>query len=49
MKESVQVILMNIIILAIFACVAVHFDKWWIILFSLLGMASYKGGEENNE
>lgn len=32
----------NIVVTAIFAKLAIHFDKWWIILFSLLALASYE-------
>lgn len=40
--ESVFVSVSNIAIVGIFAKVAMHFDKWWIILFSLLAIASYR-------
>ena len=40
--ESVFVSISNIAIVGIFAKVAMHFDKWWIVLFALLAIASYR-------
>lgn len=39
----------NIVVTAIFAKLAIHFDKWWIILFGLLAMASYKADKPAKE
>lgn len=46
LKMSAIAILNNIIISAIFASVAIFFDKWWIILFSLLCHTYTKRGSE---
>lgn len=32
----------NVLVMAIHAAVAMYFDKWWIILFALLWMNTYK-------
>lgn len=43
-------VIYNIVIVGIFAKMAMHFGKWWIILFSLLAMGSYKeSGNKNDE
>lgn len=36
-------VIYNIVIVGIFAKIAMHFEKWWIVLFSLLAMGSCKG------
>lgn len=40
--EFAFVCITNIAVVGIFAKIAIHFDKWWIILFSLLAIASYR-------
>lgn len=40
--EPAFVCIANIAIVGIFAKLAIHFDKWWISLFSLLAIASYR-------
>lgn len=56
MMEPLFVCVANIAIVGIFAKVAMHFDKWWIVLFALLAIASYradkptkKNPEESNQ
>lgn len=49
MMEPAFVCIANIAIVGIFAKLAIHFDKWWIILFALLGMASYKADKPAKE
>ena len=39
----------NIAIVGIFAKVAIHFDKWWIILFSILAIASYRADKPDKK
>lgn len=45
MEEYKWVVMQNVAVVAAFAAVAIAFDKWWIILFALLAVASYKGDE----
>ena len=40
-------VIYNIAIITIFAKVAMYFNKWWIALFGLLAIASYKETREN--
>lgn len=49
MMEPVFVCISNMVIMVIFAKCAIHFDKWWIILFGLLAMASYKADKPAKE
>lgn len=43
--EALFICVVNIVVIAIFAKLAIHFDKWWIILFSLMTLTSYKSDE----
>ena len=49
MKESTAVCLMNVAIVAIFAVVAMKFGQWWIVLFSVLALASYKSSDKGRK
>lgn len=40
-------VIYNIVVVAIFAKVAMYFNKWWIALFGLLAIASYKETRES--
>lgn len=42
------VVLLNIVIMITYAIVAIHFEKWWIMLFSAISLFSYKTGDESN-
>lgn len=39
----------NCVILGCFAALAVYFDKWWIVLFSILFWKGYKYSTTNND
>lgn len=47
--ESIFFSIANIVIVGIFAKVAIQFDKWWIILFSLLATASYRADKPSKK
>lgn len=42
MKNYFWVAIENILITAIFAIIAIYFEHWWIILFSVLGWTTIK-------
>ena len=39
------VIILNIIVFLGWVHLAIHFDKWWLALFSWVGMMSYKSND----
>lgn len=47
--EFTFTVIYNIVIVGIFAKIAMYFGKWWIILFSLLAMGSYKESSNKND
>ena len=52
MKEIVKYILIlvfNLIIISIFAQVAIYFGKWWIILFGICGMFTFRSTRDDEE
>lgn len=42
-------LLMNTVPIVCFTHLAIHFDKWWIVLFALLFSVSYKSKKEDSE
>ena len=47
--DGLFVIILNIIVFLGWVHLAIHFDKWWLAIFSWVGMMSYKsnGNEQN--
>lgn len=45
MKNHIITSLMNVALVAIFAIMAMRFEKWWIILFSYLIIIAANPGE----
>lgn len=41
--------LMNTVPVACLTLLAIHFDKWWIVLFSLLFSFTYKSNQKEDE
>ena len=41
--------LYNIAVIVCFTLLAIHFDHWWIVLFSLLLFAQYHSEDLDNE
>ncbi len=38
----------NIAIVLCYAAIAVHFGKWWIVLFSIFGLSDIKSSDNNS-
>ena len=45
----IVVVLGNVAIVGVFAFLAIHFNKWWIVLFSILLMMGYKMSDDEND
>lgn len=39
----------NSVIIASFAALAIHFDKWWIVLFGIFFTFSFKSGSKSDD
>lgn len=42
----IQIALLNTVRIAIFALLAIKFNKWWIVLFSALFLLTYTNNKE---
>lgn len=45
----VMTMLNNVLITCVFGYLAIHFDKWWIVLFLVVGFMTIERTYSNNE
>ena len=45
----IMAMLNNVLITCVFGYLAIHFDKWWIVLFSVVGFMTVQKTSSNKE
>ena len=48
MKEYKWIVLLNIVIMVVYAIVAIYFEKWWIVLLSAFSLFTYRSKDDDS-